>query len=76
MAAGGEQQPDEFGSVGNRRAEIAVPGYLANWDLINAALPAPLIGLGRRLIGDNRALTSVDHVARSDYETAIRPPTS
>jgi hypothetical protein len=64
------------GSVGSRRAEITVPGYLAGWDLIDAALPAPLMGLGRRLIRDHRALTSVDHVARSDYEAAIRAPTA
>ena len=57
-------------------AEITVPGYLAGWDLFNAALPAPLMGLGRRLIGDRRALTSIDHVARGDYETAIRRRTT
>ena len=50
-----------------------VPGYLASWEIIDAALPKPLIHFGRRLIGDNRALTDVDHDARGEYERAIRP---
>jgi hypothetical protein len=28
--------------------------------------------IARSLVGDNRALTAVDHVGRSDYEAAIR----
>lgn len=59
------------GSVGSRRGEITVPGYLAGWDLLNAAVPEPIMRLGRRLIGDRRALTSVDHEARGAYEEAI-----
>ena len=47
-------------SVGNRRAEITVPRYLAGWDLLNAAVPEPVMRLGRKLIGDRRALTSVN----------------
>jgi hypothetical protein len=53
-----------------------VPGYLAVWALLDAAVPEPLIRLGRRLIGDNRALTAVDHDARRDYERAIQPRNS
>jgi NADP-dependent 3-hydroxy acid dehydrogenase YdfG len=64
------------GSVRNRRAEITVPGYLAGWDLIDAAVPEPVMRLARRLVGDNRALTSIDCATRSEYETAIRPPTA
>jgi hypothetical protein len=49
-----------------------VPGYLAVWDLLDVAVPELLMRLGRRLIGDNRALTVVDHDARRDYERAIQ----
>jgi short-subunit dehydrogenase len=59
------------GSVGSRRAEITVPRYLAGWDLLNATVPEPLMRLGRKLIGDQRALTSVEHDARAAYVEAI-----
>jgi short-subunit dehydrogenase len=58
-------------SVGNRRAEITVPRYLAGWDLLNAAMPECLMRLGRKMIGDRRALTSVDHDVRAAYEQSI-----
>ncbi|TSE02024.1 SDR family oxidoreductase [Skermania sp. ID1734] len=58
-------------SVRNRSAEITVPGYLAGWDLVNAAVPERLMRLGRKLIGDRRALTSIDHSVRGAYERAI-----
>lgn len=60
------------GSVGSRRAEVTVPRYLAGWDLLNAAVPEPLMRLGRKLIGDRRALTSVEHDVRDAYEQTIR----
>jgi short-subunit dehydrogenase len=60
------------GSVDNRRAEITVPRYLAGWDLLNAAVPEPVMRLGRKLIGDRRALTSVDHDVRAAYEESVR----
>ncbi|MFI9386918.1 SDR family oxidoreductase [Kutzneria sp. NPDC052558] len=60
-----------LGSVKSRRAEIPVPGYLAAWDLINAVTPEPLMRLGRRMIGDRRALTSVDPSVRAAYERTI-----
>jgi short-subunit dehydrogenase len=59
------------GSVANRRAEITVPRYLAGWDVLNAAVPEPVMRLGRKLIGDRRALTSVEHDVRAEYEQAI-----
>jgi NADP-dependent 3-hydroxy acid dehydrogenase YdfG len=59
-------------SVDNRRAEITVPRYLAGWDLLNAAVPEPVMRLGRKLIGDRRALTSVEHDVRTAYEESIR----
>jgi short-subunit dehydrogenase len=60
------------GSVDSRRAEITVPRYLAGWDLLNAAVPEPLMRLSRKLIGDRRALTSVEHDVRDAYEQTIR----
>ena len=62
------------GSVGSRRAEITVPRYLAGWDLLDAAVPERLMRLGRKLIGDRRALTSVEHDVRAAYEESIRGP--
>jgi short-subunit dehydrogenase len=59
------------GSVRSRRAEITVPRYLAGWDLLNAAVPEPLMRLGRKLIGDRRALTSIEHDVRAAYDEAI-----
>ena len=59
------------GSVASRRAEITVPRYLAGWDLLNATVPESLMRLGRRLIGDRRALTSIDGAVRAAYDEAI-----
>jgi short-subunit dehydrogenase len=59
------------GSVDSRRAEITVPRYLAGWDLLNAAVPERLMRLGRKLIGDRRALTEVQHDVRAAYDEAI-----
>jgi hypothetical protein len=59
------------GSVDNRRAEITVPRYLAGWDLLNAAVPEPVMRMGRKLIGDRRGLTLVDHDVRGAYQQAI-----
>jgi short-subunit dehydrogenase len=59
------------GSVRSRRAEITVPRYLAGWDLVNAAVPEPVMRLGRKLIGDRRALTSVQEEVRAAYEQTI-----
>jgi short-subunit dehydrogenase len=59
------------GSVRRRRAEITVPRYLSGWDLVNAAAPEPVMRLGRRLIGDRRALTSVKRDVRAAYDETI-----
>lgn len=59
------------GSVRRRRPEVTVPRYLAGWDLVDAAVPEPVMRLGRRLIGDRRALTSVQHDVRAAYDEAI-----
>lgn len=59
------------GSVASRRAEITVPRYLAAWDLMSAAVPDSVMRLARKAIADRRALTSVAHDVRGDYDLAI-----
>jgi short-subunit dehydrogenase len=59
------------GSVASRRAEIAVPRYLAAWDVLDAVTPDMLMRLGRKAIGDRRALTSVEHDVREAYDVTI-----
>jgi NADP-dependent 3-hydroxy acid dehydrogenase YdfG len=58
-------------SVRTRRAEITVPGYLRAFDVVDALLPDPIVRLGRRLLDDARALTSIDHDARREYEQRV-----
>ncbi|ABG94419.1 MULTISPECIES: SDR family oxidoreductase [Rhodococcus] len=58
-------------TLDHRRAETAVPRYLAGWDLIDAVVPERLLDLGRRLIDDRRALTAVDPVGRADYDRRL-----
>ena len=38
---------------------------------MNAAVPEPTMRLGRKLIGDRRALTSVQQDVRAAYEETI-----
>jgi NADP-dependent 3-hydroxy acid dehydrogenase YdfG len=59
------------GSLRNRRAEIPVPGYLRLFDVVDALVPEPVFRLERRLLDDARALTSVDHDARAEYEQRV-----
>ncbi|WP_328603138.1 SDR family oxidoreductase [Amycolatopsis sp. NBC_00345] len=59
------------GSCRTRRAEIPVPRYVGGWDLLAALTPEPLMALARTLIGDDRALTSLDPEARSAYTTRV-----
>jgi short-subunit dehydrogenase len=59
------------GSVASRRAEVTVPRYLAGWDLLSAATPGALLSVARRVIRDRRALTSIEHDVRGDYEKSI-----
>ncbi|PQP24837.1 SDR family oxidoreductase [Rhodococcus opacus] len=58
-------------TLDHRRAETAVPRYLAGWDLIDAVVPERLLDLGRRLIDDRRALNAVDPVGRADYDRRL-----
>lgn len=62
-------------TVRDRRAEVTVPGYLAGWDLLDALVPERLMRLGRRVLGDRRALTSIDHTVRDAYDDTIRAQT-
>lgn len=59
-------------TVRTRRAETPVPGYLAALDVGLAVTPEPLMRLIRRVIGGQRALTSVDPTARADYDARLR----
>ncbi|WP_078288917.1 SDR family oxidoreductase [Mycobacterium sp. D16R24] len=55
-------------SVDTRRAQISVPGWLAFvWGLVDLFVPEPVERVGRRLIDDRRALTSLDLNARGAY---------
>lgn len=58
-------------SVATRRALIPVPGYLGAWDLLDAIVPERLMTWGRGLIGERRALTSIDHRARATYADRV-----
>ncbi|MFE0024676.1 SDR family oxidoreductase [Amycolatopsis sp. NPDC059021] len=58
-------------SCRTRRAEIPVPRYVGGWDLLDALTPERVMSFARSLIGDNRALTSLDPEARSDYTRRV-----
>ncbi|GAB2627827.1 SDR family oxidoreductase [Prescottella soli] len=59
-------------TVRTRRAETPVPGYLAALDVGLAVAPEPLMRLIRRVVGGQRALTSVDPTARAGYDARLR----
>ena len=58
-------------SCRSRKAMIPVPGFLGAWDLIDAIVPERIMAWGRSLIGERRALTSIDHGARDGYATRV-----
>ena len=58
-------------SCRSRTAMIPVPGFLGAWDLLDAIVPERLMAFGRSLIGERRALTSIDHQARDGYATRV-----
>ncbi|WP_410631758.1 SDR family oxidoreductase [Amycolatopsis sp. cmx-4-83] len=55
------------GTLRTRRAETAVPRWLAGWDLLAAITPEPVMSWARGLIGDDRALTELDPAGRAAY---------
>ncbi|MGC0365924.1 short-subunit dehydrogenase [Rhodococcus sp. 27YEA15] len=59
------------GTLRHRSAETAVPRYLAVWDLVDAVVPEWLINVGRRSVGDRRALTAVDPAERAEYTQRV-----
>ncbi|SDJ14319.1 hypothetical protein SAMN05192558_110190 [Actinokineospora alba] len=60
-----------LGSCRTRKAEIPVPGFLAGWDILDAVTPEPVMRVGRRALGDRRALTSLDRRTRAAYENRV-----
>jgi short-subunit dehydrogenase len=58
-------------SVRTRRGEIAVPAWMAGYELLAALTPEPVMRLARRLLRADRALTSVDEVARAEYQARV-----
>ncbi|GAB3476512.1 SDR family oxidoreductase [Amycolatopsis cihanbeyliensis] len=58
-------------SCRSRRAEIPVPRYLAGWDLLAAVTPERVLNLARRIVGDDRGLTSTDAAGRAEYERGV-----
>jgi NADP-dependent 3-hydroxy acid dehydrogenase YdfG len=60
------------GSCRNRPGEVHVPGWTGLAERAIALAPHPLVDRVRRLIGDDRALTSIDAEERAAYEERIR----
>ncbi|WP_336157104.1 SDR family NAD(P)-dependent oxidoreductase [Amycolatopsis sp. VC5-11] len=68
-------QPEDVGravvdSVHNRRAEIAVPGYVGLLAAAAGVTPEPVLNRIRRLVRDDRALHA-DHPERSSYRANL-----
>ena len=59
------------GTLRTRRAETPVPRFLGAWDVLAAVTPEPVMTFARRVIGDDRALTSLDAAARADYSARV-----
>jgi NADP-dependent 3-hydroxy acid dehydrogenase YdfG len=59
------------GTLRTRRAETAVPRWVGGWDLLSALTPEPVMSWLRSLIGDDRALTSVDPAGRAAYRDRV-----
>ncbi len=57
-------------SVHNRRAEIAVPGYVGLLAAVAGVTPEPVLNRIRRLVRDDRALHA-DHPERSAYRANL-----
>lgn len=58
-------------SCETRRGEIPVPEYIGLWNVLDAVLPESVMSLGRRLLSERRALTSIDVDGRRSYEQRV-----
>jgi NADP-dependent 3-hydroxy acid dehydrogenase YdfG len=58
-------------SVEGHPREVAVPRWLGGYQQMKALVPRRVEGLVRRGLGDDRAITSVDHAARAAYDERI-----
>ncbi|HEX6391625.1 MAG TPA: SDR family NAD(P)-dependent oxidoreductase, partial [Solirubrobacteraceae bacterium] len=58
-------------SVHDQPREIAVPGWLGGYQQLKALMPERVEGLVRRGLGDDRAITRVDHAARAAYAERV-----
>lgn len=59
------------GTLRTRRAETAVPRWLAGWDLLAAVTPEPVLAWARGLVGDDRALKELDPEGRAGYVSRV-----
>jgi NADP-dependent 3-hydroxy acid dehydrogenase YdfG len=55
------------GSVATRPREMAVPRWMALYPVLRPFIPDWVEALGRRLVGDDRALSAVDPDGRAEY---------
>jgi hypothetical protein len=58
-------------TVRDRPREVAVPRWLSSYEQLRALLPDRVEGVARWALGDDRALTRVDHEARAAYEERL-----
>jgi short-subunit dehydrogenase len=58
-------------ALGGPGRDIYVPGVLRAVEIGMVAVPKPLIGLVRRVVGDHRVLTDLDAEARAEYEERL-----
>ncbi|WP_031469545.1 SDR family oxidoreductase [Sciscionella sediminilitoris] len=59
-------------SVGSRKAEIAVPGYVGAAQVLSTLVPETVMRAVRTAVRDDRAITAVDTEVRSSYLDRIR----
>jgi short-subunit dehydrogenase len=59
------------GALDGPGRNVYVPGALRAVEVGMVALPKPVIGLIRRVVGDHRVLTDLDADARADYEERL-----
>jgi len=59
-------------TLSTRKARVSVPGWIWRlWSLTETLVPEPMMRLGRRVIDDRRALTSLDAEGRRAYTDRI-----